>query len=173
MRALPPGIRVQRAGPGDQRRVFTFVLAGIESYKEWAPDWTLPKPTPEARERSAANFASDDTWILMAFDGEELVGVVSMAIRTNAQKEPPPPGTIHLWQMFVAPAWQGSGLAGALIDLALEEALKRGFTRMTLWAAAGAAQARRFYEREGWTVCGNDDDSDFGLPLVQYERGLA
>jgi hypothetical protein len=43
---------------------------------------------------------------------------------------------------------------------------------MTLWAVAGAAQARRFYEREGWTVSGTNDESVFGLPLVQYERAL-
>jgi hypothetical protein len=43
---------------------------------------------------------------------------------------------------------------------------------MTLWAAAGATQARRFYEREGWTVAGNKNDADFGLPLVLYERTL-
>ena len=42
---------------------------------------------------------------------------------------------------------------------------------MTLWAAAGAQQARRFYEKEGWTPTGREDpDSSFGLPLVEYER---
>jgi hypothetical protein len=45
---------------------------------------------------------------------------------------------------------------------------------MTLWAVAGATQARRFYEREGWTLSGEtNDESEFGLPLVQYERAVA
>jgi hypothetical protein len=45
---------------------------------------------------------------------------------------------------------------------------------MILWAAAGAAQARHFYEREGWELTGKEDpDADFGLPLVQYGRSTA
>src|SRR3954454_22288714 len=173
MRALPSGIRVERAGPADVERVTALVEAGIDSYREWAPEWTPPKPTPEQRERLEGNFANDDAWILIAVDGDELVCVVSMAARTAAQTELPPPGTVYLWQLFVTPAWQGSGLAQALMDLALEEARKRGFQRMTLWAAAGATQARRFYERESWTPSGEtNDQSDFGLPLVQYERAI-
>ena len=63
------------------------------------------------------------------------------------------------------------GLAGALIDRALDEARARGFNRLTLWAAEGAVQARRFYEREGWTPTGaTRDDKPFGLPLIQYEH---
>jgi GNAT superfamily N-acetyltransferase len=173
MRALPSGIRVDRAGPGDVERVTELVEAVVGSYRDWAPDWTPPKATPEQRERLEANFANDDAWILMALDGDEIVGVVSMAARTAAQTELPPPGTIYLWQMFVTPAWQGSGLAQALMDLALEEARSRGFERMTLWAAAGATQARRFYERERWTLSGEtNEENEFGLPLVQYERAI-
>jgi GNAT superfamily N-acetyltransferase len=173
MRQLPAGIQVQRAGLPDVDRVTAFVQAGIGAYREWAPsDWVPPTPTPEQLARVRANFDNDDAWILMALDGDELVGVVSMAGRTAAHAEPPPPGTIYLWQMFVRAGWQGVGLAQALMDLALAEARERGYERMTLWAAAGATRARRFYEREGWTVSGHKDDVKFGLPLVQYERGL-
>jgi GNAT superfamily N-acetyltransferase len=173
MRQLPPGIRTQRAGPGDIEAVTALVMDGIDGYRDWAPsDWVPPPPTPAQRLRLRANFENDDAWILMALDGDELVGVVSIAGRTAAHAEPPPPGTIYLWQMFVRPGWQGEGLAQALMDLALAEARERGYERMTLWAAAGATQARRFYEREGWTVSAHKDDVSFGLPLVQYERGL-
>lgn len=174
MRALPDGIRVQRAGPADVGRVRKIVEEGIGAYREWAPDWTPPQATAEQRERLRQNFESDHAWILMALtDDDEVVGVISMAASTAAHGEPPPPGTIYLWQMFVQPGWQGSGLAQALMDLAFDEAHSRGFTRMTLWAAAGAARARRFYEREGWTLSGEtNEQADFGLPLVQYEHDL-
>jgi GNAT superfamily N-acetyltransferase len=173
MRQLPLGIRTRRAGPRDIEAVTALVTDGLEGYREWAPsNWVPPAPTPEQRKRLRANFGNDDAWILMALDDDELVGVVSMAGRTAAHADPPPPGTIYLWQMFVRPGWQGAGLAQALMDLALAEARERGYERMTLWAAAGAAQARRFYEREGWTVSGHKEDVSFGLPLVQYERGL-
>jgi GNAT superfamily N-acetyltransferase len=174
MRQLPAGIRTRLAGPGDIDAVTALVEDGVDGYRVWAPSaWVPPAPTPEQRARLRANFENDDAWILMALDGDELVGVVSMAGRTAAHADPPPPGTIYLWQMFVRPVWQGTGLAQALMDLALTEARERGYERMTLWAAAGATQARRFYEREGWTPSGRKDDVKFGLPLVQYERGVA
>jgi GNAT superfamily N-acetyltransferase len=174
MRPLPAGICTRRAGPGDVDAVTALVIDGLKAYREWAPaDWVPPPPTPEQRERLRANFGNDDAWILMALDGDELVAVASMAGRTAAHADPPPPGTIYLWQMFVRPGWQGAGLAQALMDLALAEARERGYERMTLWAAAGATQARRFYERGGWTVSGHKDDVKFGLPLVQYERGTS
>jgi GNAT superfamily N-acetyltransferase len=173
MRALPEGIRVQRAGPADVGRVTAVVEDGIDAYREWAPDWTPPRPTDEQRERLRANFENDDAWILMALADDEVVGVVSMAAKTAAHRDPPPPGTIYLWQMFVRPSWQGTGLAQALMDVAFAEAGERSYERMTLWAAAGATRARSFYEREGWTLSGEtNDDADFGLPLVQYERTL-
>jgi GNAT superfamily N-acetyltransferase len=174
MRELPAGIRVERAGPSDVQRVTRLVQDGIDSYGDWAPRWRPPVASLAQRQRLRQNFASDDAWILMALEGDELVGVVSLAVRTAAHPDQPAPGTVYLWQMFVTPAWQGTGLAAALMDLAVEEARNRGFERMTLWTVAGAAQARRFYEREGWTPSGETSDgSDFGLPLVEYERTIS
>ena len=150
-----------------------LVWEGISSYREWAPHWQPSEPTREQQERIQANFSNPDVCILMAHDGDELAGVISIAAATIAAAEAPPPGTIYLWQMFVRPAWQGRGLAGALHDRVVEEARARGFSRMILWAAEGAVQARRFYEREGWQATGETDpESKFGLPLVQYELML-
>ena len=164
---------MREAGPEDMEATHAFVLAGIGAYREWAPQWRPVEPTPDQLERIRGNFGNPDAWILMAFEGDELVGLASMAASTAAAADPPPRGTIYLWQMFVAPRWQGHGLAGALHDLATGEARRRGFERMVLWAAEGAQQARRFYEREGWRPTGErDPDSRFGLPLVQYERDL-
>jgi GNAT superfamily N-acetyltransferase len=173
MRALPDGIRVQRARSPDRASVFSVLIEGIQSYRAWAPDWTPAEPEPERIRELDAIYDGEEAWILMALAGDEAVGVVSLARRTFADPQEPPPDTIYLWQMFVRPAWQGSGLAGALMDRALEEARRRGFSRLTLWAAAGAAQARRFYEKEGWTPTGREDpESPFGLPLVEYEQTL-
>jgi len=166
---------VRRAGSEDQRRVTEFVLAGIDSYRDWAPHWRPAPPSPETRERLARLYDDDDAaWILLAEDGEEIVGLVSLSMTTGADARVPDPGTVYLWQMFVRHDRQGSGLAGALMDRVFEEARRRGFERMVLWTPAGAARARRFYEREGWTLTGEEDpDSSFGLPLVQYGRTIS
>ena len=157
---------------GDRKAVLELVIAGIEAYREWAPDWTPVPPSPEMSERLDGLYDDDErAWALMSLAGEEVVGLVSLALTTGADARVPDLGTVYLWQMFVRRDWQGSGLAGALMDRVLAEARRRGYERMVLWTPAGAAQARRFYEREGWEPTGEEDpDSHFGLPLVQYGR---
>jgi GNAT superfamily N-acetyltransferase len=57
--------------------------------------------------------------------------------------------------------------------MAIEESRRRGFTRLRLWTPHGARQARRFYEREGWSLTGAvHEQSGLGLPVVEYERSV-
>jgi GNAT superfamily N-acetyltransferase len=174
MRALPAGIEVRRATPADIETVIALVVGELERYAEWAPGWTPEPPPPEMRERLNALFSDDErAWILLAFAGDEAVGVGSLSLTTGADARVPPEGTVYLWQMFARRDWQGTGLGVALFDRVLAEARRRGFERIVLWAAVGAAQARRFYEREGFEPTGEEDpDSKFGLPLIQYGRQI-
>lgn len=175
MRDVPARIELKRITAADVPSIVEVVENGILAYREWAPDWSPIAPSPEMRERLSGLW-DDETqaWGLLAFDGSEPVGVISLSMRTGADARVPDPGTIYLWQMFVARPWQGSGLAGALMDRLLEEARRRGYVRMVVWTPQGAAQARRFYEREGFELTGEEDpDSSFGLPLVQYGRNLS
>jgi GNAT superfamily N-acetyltransferase len=80
-------------------------------------------------------------------------------------------GTVNLWQLFVRATWQGRGVGQRLIRSAVTEAHTRGFARLRLGTPRGAARARRFYERDGWTLTGNErDESPIGLPIIEYER---
>jgi GNAT superfamily N-acetyltransferase len=174
MRDVPAGIELRRVTSAEIPSVLDVVENGILAYREWAPQWSPVPPSPEMRERLTGLWDDESkAWGLLAFAGEKPVGVVSLSMATGADARVPDPGTIYLWQMFVAPEWQGSGLAGALLDRLFEEARRRGYERIVVWAAAGAAQARRFYEREGFELTGEEDpDSRFGLPLVQYGRDV-
>jgi len=174
MRRVPAGIELRQATPADVDIVIDLVEGGIAGYREWAPDWTPPPVSPEMRERLDPLFSDDGrAWILLALRGEDLVGVASMSTVTGADQRKPPEGTVYLWQMFVRRDQQGSGLAGALLDRLCDEARTRGYDRFILWAAEGATQARRFYEREGFTLTGEtQNELDFGLPLVQYGRQI-
>jgi GNAT superfamily N-acetyltransferase len=173
MRALPNGIDVRRATPADIETVIELIDGEIARYREWAPnDWRPVGPTAAMRARLSPLYEDDErAWILLATRGNEAVGVVSLSMITGADARVPAAGTVYLWQMFVRRDWQGSGLAGALLDRLLEEARQRGYDRVVLWTPAGAEQARRFYEREGFELTGEEDpESSFGLPLVQYGR---
>jgi GNAT superfamily N-acetyltransferase len=173
MRPLPDGVTVKRAAVPDAPRVRALVEEGILSYRAWAPHLTLEEPPPDVIRRIEARFDDQDTWILIALAGDKPAGVVSLSRETAAHPEPAPPGMIYLWQLFVRPQWQGTGLAQALIDLAFHEAQQRGFARISLWAAAGASQARRFYEKEGFRPSGaTQHDEHLNLDLVEYERAI-
>lgn len=174
MRDVPAAIELRRVTSADIPSVMHVVGGGILAYREWAPDWKPFQPSDETMARLNALWDDEQkAWGLLAFSGDEPVGVISMSVTTAADARVPDPGTIYLWQMFVQPDFQGSGLAGALIDRLFDEARRRGYERVVLWTPQGAAQARRFYEREGFELTGEEDpDSSFGLPLVQYGRHL-
>jgi GNAT superfamily N-acetyltransferase len=175
MRELPTGIEVRRATPADIETVIALIDSELRRYAEWAPGFTPAPPSDEMRERLNPLYEDEErAWILLALHGDEAVGLVSLATITGADARVPPEGTVYLWQMFARRDWQGTGLACALLDRLIEEARRRGYTRIVLWTPAGAAQARRFYEREGFELTGEEDpESKFGLPLVQYGRTIA
>lgn len=174
MRALPAGIELRQARGGDIERVEGLVQSELRRYSEWAPNWRLAPPPPGMMERLTALYDDDErAWVLMALHGDQTVGVASLSLTTAVVPDPPPPGTAYVWQMFARRDWQGTGLAGALLDRLFEQATRRGYSRLVLWTAAGAKQARRFYEKEGFTLSGRDQpDSAIGLSLVEYERAV-
>jgi GNAT superfamily N-acetyltransferase len=165
---------IRTATPADAPALLANMAAGIDSYRAWAPpSWRPPESPPDILQRLRARMAEDHVWILTAWDGSELAGHVSLSLVTGEDPEPAPAGMINLWQMFVARAWQGRGVATQLMAAAVSEAGRRGYRRLRLWTPQGAAQARRFYEREGWTHTGTARTaSHFGLTLVEYQRDV-
>lgn len=102
-----------------------------------------------------------------------MAGHVAFMPATLALRVSDEPGLAHFWMLFVRPSHWGTGLAGELHAEALREATARGFSSIRLFAAAGQARARRFYEREGWSAAGEAfEDPDFGMALVEYRRPL-
>ncbi|MDP9400216.1 MAG: GNAT family N-acetyltransferase [Actinomycetota bacterium] len=89
--------------------------------------------------------------------------------------EPPvaDPRLADLWQLFVRPAQQGTGLAATLLAAAVREAAERSHATMRLVTPAAHARARRPYEREGFRPEGDPfADPDLGMSLVELRRGL-
>jgi GNAT superfamily N-acetyltransferase len=144
-----------------------------DGYRAWAPSgWTPPVATTAEQVAGLAKaLARPDVWCLLALDVPETIGHVALSLRTMEDTDPAPVGTINLWQLFVRPAWQGRGVATQLMSAAVDEARARGSNHMRLWTPQGAARARRFYEREGWTLTGGiHEETPFGLPVIEYAR---
>jgi len=162
------------AEPGDAAAISAIFGEAFEGYRSWAPsDWAPPVLTQADVARFADALGHSDVWCLLALDDQQVIGHVALSLFSMEDPEPPPAGTINLWQLFVRPAWQGRGIATWLMEAAACEARQRGFTRMRLWTPQGQSRARRFYEREGWTLTGAvHEDSPFGLPVIEYSRTL-
>lgn len=78
------------------------------------------------------------------------IGPPSLPFETHAP-------AIELRQLYVLGPWQGSGIAGALMEWALNEARNRGAAEMYLSVFIDNRRARRFYERYGFEGVGRYD----------------
>jgi predicted N-acetyltransferase YhbS len=155
-------------------RMAETVRQGFESFREWAPaGWDPPPATLEAA-RILEGLSRPSTWGILALAGDEVAGHVAFTQAREA--EPPRPeilGLAHLWMLFVRRPWWGSGLAGRLNRLAVEEAGRRGYEAMRLHTPLEHTRARSFYEREGWTTDGVAiPEPLLALDLVEYRRAL-
>jgi GNAT superfamily N-acetyltransferase len=158
----------------DAERLAAVLAEGFEGYRSFGPPGWEPPDVHGELERLRELLGNDEVWCLLAEEGDEVAGYVAIM---PARIHPQPSNDdamAHLWQLFVRPPWWGTGLATELLSEAVREAGARGFTSMRLFAAAGQARARRFYEREGWSAAGAPfDDGGFGMPLVEYRRAIS
>jgi GNAT superfamily N-acetyltransferase len=164
-------LTVRPATDADLHGMTRTVAEGFDSYLEFAPPgWERPADAVE-EQRLRARFHAPDVWAVVAVEpGGAQAGHVSLL--DDAED---PGRSAYLWQLFVRPAHQGSGLAVTLHDAFLEAARARGYGAARLRTPAGQARARRFYEREGWTTDGHAELHPLlGLDLLVYRRdGLA
>ena len=166
---------IRVAVPDDARALAATTRLGFDSYRVWAPEgW---RPPPHALEVGSIRerLRQTTTWCAMAVeaDGDQAghVGITHAADRERPHIRLE--GRAHLWMLFVRPPWWGTGLAGRLHGLALEEAARRGYATIRLYTPNGAARARAFYEREGWELASRAfAEPLLGLELVEYRRGL-
>ena len=79
----------------------------------------------------------------------------------------------HVRSLYVSPEASERGVGGSLLDAALERLDADGLETVTLWVFEGNHEARRFYERHGFTVTGTTRVADWGLPAVRYVHAPA
>jgi ribosomal protein S18 acetylase RimI-like enzyme len=157
----------------DAEQLARAVADGFAAYREFAPAGWQPPSFDHELGLLERGLPQPDVWALLAEDDGRLAGHVAIRSAATAPFSSEEPGLAHFWQLFVDPAWHGSGLALALHDEALKVARQHGYRAIRLFAAAGQARARRFYEREGWAAAGPEFMLEgFGLEVVEYRREL-
>lgn len=96
------------------------------------------------RELSALDVAygGDDGVALLAVVGDEVVGAVG--VRQIS------PHTAELKRMYVQPPWRGQGVGRRLGDRAIEEARRRGYSRLRLDTLQRMTAAVSYYRSVGF-----------------------
>jgi GNAT superfamily N-acetyltransferase len=158
----------------DVERIVAVTIEGFETYRSFAPEgWTPPAASQETQ-RLLGMLGEDHVWYLVAEHEGELVGHVGFlpADRLSFARVDDP-RLVHFRQLFITREHWGTGLARRLHAAAIDEARARGFTAMRLFTPAGQGRARRFYEREGWSLSRPPAfDERIGLEIAEYRRAL-
>jgi GNAT superfamily N-acetyltransferase len=166
-------VSLRPATPADAEPLARGVVEGMQEYRSFAPAGWSPPPLDAETEHTRHLLEDDQVWTLVAESGEALVGQITILPAAIAGRPVDDPQLAHLRNLFVRKDFWGTGVARTLHDAALDEARRRGFTRIRLIAAAGYGRGRRFYEREGWSVYGDEVfDPIPGLMIVEYRRAV-
>jgi GNAT superfamily N-acetyltransferase len=163
------------AAPADGAAIARLAVASITAYTSFTPpEWSPPGAEAEAQlAGELVRRLGASAWGFVAEDGATLAGVVMLLPASEAGKPDPDPARVHLWQLFVAEPYWGTGVAVRLHADAVATAAERGFTSARLFTPTGQMRARRFYEREGWAAAAPPFfDERIGFEVVEYRRPL-
>lgn len=169
------GLRYRGATPRDATIIAELVAAGFATYRDFAPAGWEPRSALREEGHVHDRLARGDTHARLAFDAAgALAGVTGwMPALTPEPDRKPIPGRAHLWSLFIAGQYWGSGLAARLLDWSVTGMRDSGYATAQLWTPRDSGRARAFYEREHWTTSGDAIFSpDLALDLVLYERSL-
>ncbi len=98
--------------------------------------------------RVAGSVAAGETVLVAAFLGERIIGTAQLGL----DMPPNQPHRAEVKKMLVHSDGRRQGIAGSMLRRVEEEALKRGRTLLIL--DTGSEEARRVYERGGWSRFG-------------------
>ena len=111
--------------------------------------------------------------VLVAVEGDVLLGSVTVATRGGPAAEQAGPGEAVVRMLVTGPAARRRGTGTALVAACLEAARRDGCTRVRLSTQRGMASAHRVYERFGFTRTPEADwEPEPGLTLLTYALDL-
>jgi GNAT superfamily N-acetyltransferase len=94
--------------------------------------------------------------VIGAFEEEELIAFAGALRETRTKSR----HKATLWGMFVAPAYRGRGIAGALVQGLVDEVRTwPGLARLNLIVNEHAIAARRLYLFHGFVIYGHEPDA--------------
>jgi GNAT superfamily N-acetyltransferase len=142
-------MKLRIAQPGDHAALVRLQRnASLTAYSHVFPPDRFPFPHDEAEEHWRRVLIAADEEVIVAVEGERIVGVVGLR------------GS-ELHSMFVDPDRWRLGIGSSLVDAALRIMREGGERQACLWVMRDNHAARRFYECLGWTADGRVESSSF------------
>jgi putative acetyltransferase len=133
---------IRRARPDEVETLLTIQRAAcVAAFPHIYPPELYPFPDALVRDAWREAVADPDVETYVAEDAGEAVGSVSV-------------GDVFLRTLYVVPSRWRSGIGTALHDLALERLRDLGCSTAKLWTLEENREARRYYEKRGWTLNG-------------------
>lgn len=105
--------------------------------------------------------------VLVADDEGAVVGFAACGESRDAA------GEGELYGIYVSADSWGSSAGPGLMRAALERLRADGFSTATLWVLEDNPRARRFYEREGWSVDGGRTGEHLGVRTSEVRYRIA
>lgn len=102
----------------------------------------------------------------LAVDDDSVLGTATGFV------DPADPESLRLVAMFVRPEARGRGCAGRLVDAVVDEARRRGLSRVALQVVETNAAARAAYERCGFRPTGITAPLPHAPDLTEFELEL-
>lgn len=106
-------------------------------------------PAYLAKLRDAASRARTAS-VLVAVDGDDLLGTVTLALDGGPVAEVARPGEAEFRMLVVDPAARGRGVAETLVQACADRARARGLQAVAISTQPAMVAARRLYERLGF-----------------------
>ena len=148
----PEGLRYRRARRDDAEALGKLGASLMRAHFAFdAKRFLSPGANAEAGYASflSSQLDSDDSLVLVAERGDEIIGYVFAGIEPMSWKElRGPAGFIH--DLLVTDDARGAGTGERLLEEAVAWLTERGVPRVMLWTAAPNTGAQRLFERHGF-----------------------
>lgn len=166
-----PTIQIRTAVPGDEQAVSRIQIESWRAaFADILTEQTLEEHLKEdAIEQMYHHVLADERFhgLLLTLDGQPH----AMAFWSAARGEQTP-GLAELICIHSLNENWGKGYGSQLMERALAEMKDAGYREVLLWVFEQNLRARRFYEKHGFRLSGQQQDS-FGAKEIQYRKTLS